>query len=278
MTGFGVADKTVEAATVELQTADGLRLSARWKPALTPSALASVVVVHGFSASQDEPGVRALAEDLAAAGYHVLTYDARGHGSSEGWCGVGSTEHMDVACAVETARHKGLPVVLVGVSMGGVAVAGFLADASDDGRLGVRGAVLVSTPARWRMRVSAVGVLTALLTRTRPGRWVASRRLRVRIAPRWSVGKPLESLVEQIDAPLAVVHGTGDRLLHQEHGRRLHASAAGPSRLELVEGMGHGIDDSSRHATVGAVGWVLSCAREVTAPALADAPTTTPGR
>jgi uncharacterized protein len=263
---------------VELRTADGLRLSARWQPALLPVASASVVIVHGFSASQDEPGVRALADDLAAAGYHVLTYDARGHGSSEGWCAVGSTEHLDVAGAVEAARSKGLPVVVVGVSMGGVAAAGYLAEAGDDDRLGVWGAVLVSAPARWRMRASAVGVLTALLTRTRPGRWVASRHLRVRIAPRWRVGKPLESLVEQIDVPLAVVHGIGDRLLHHEHGRLLHACAAGPSRLELVEGMGHGIDDSSREATVSAVGWVLSCARNRPRPALADAPTTTPGR
>ncbi len=277
MTGVGIPDETVDTHPLTLETADGLRLSARWRPALTPTATASVVVVHGFSASQDEPGVRALADDLAAAGYHVLTYDARGHGSSEGWCAVGSTEHMDVAGAVATAHGKGLPVVLVGVSMGGVAVAGYLAEAGRDD-LGVWGAVLVSTPARWQMRVSAVGLLTALLTRTRPGRWVASRHLRVRIAPRWRVGRPIESLVEQIDTPIAVVHGTGDRLLHHEHGQRLHASAAGPSRLELVEGTGHGINDSSRQATVGAVSWVLSCARAVPVPALADAPTTTPSR
>jgi len=258
----------VESEPVELRTADGLRLRGRWRHG--EAASASVVVVHGFSATQDNTGVRALAEDLAAAGYHVLTYDARGHGSSEGWCGVGSTEHLDVACAVHEARSKGLPIVLVGVSMGGVAVAGYLADSTGEDRQQVGGAVLVSTPSRWRMRVSPVGLLTALLTRTRPGRWVASRHLRVRIAPRWRTGQPLEDLLRRVDAPLAVVHGVKDRLLAQEHGRRLHASAAGPSRLELVEGMGHGIDASSLHATVGAVGWVLSSAR--------GTPTTTPAR
>jgi pimeloyl-ACP methyl ester carboxylesterase len=245
---------------IELQTADGLRLCARWREG-GDAALASVVLVHGFSASQDDAGVCELAADLSAAGYHVLTYDARGHGASEGWCGVGSTEHIDVACAVETARHRGLPVVLVGVSMGGVAVAGYLADAGPEERADVAGAVLVSSPARWRMRISPVGLVTALLTRTRPGRLVASRQLRVRIAPGWRVGEPLEALLLRIDAPIAVVHGVGDRLLGQDHGRRLQASAAGPSRLQLVEGMGHGIDGPSRHATVGAVGWVLSSAR-----------------
>lgn len=283
--------------TVDLLTADGIRLRGRWRLPHRPGdargdALATVVVVHGFSASQDDQAVRALAGDLSAAGYQVLTYDARGHGSSEGMCAVGSTEHMDVACAVDVASLRGLPVVLVGVSMGGVAVAGYLADrrrAGDTdgagggsgggdgdgdgdggGGHGVAGAVLVSTPSRWRMRPSPLGLVTAVLTRTRLGRWVASRRLRVRIAPSWRVGEPLEALVERIDVPLAVVHGTGDRLLHPEHGRRLHASARGPSRLELVEGMGHGIDVSKLHATVGAVGWVLSWARA--------APATTPGR
>lgn len=264
-----VREVPTAAGLIELQTADGLRLCARWRDGGAAS-LASVVIVHGFSASQNDPGVCDLAADLSAAGYHVLTYDARGHGASEGWCGVGSTEHIDVACAVETARHRGLPIVLVGVSMGGVAVAGYLADAETADRADVAGAVLVSTPARWRMRISAVGLVTALLTRTRFGRWVASRQLRVRIAPGWRVGEPLESLVERIDAPIAVVHGAGDRLLGADHGRRLQASAAGPSRLQLVEGMGHGIDGPSRAATVGAVGWVLSSARAF--------PTTKPGR
>jgi pimeloyl-ACP methyl ester carboxylesterase len=255
---------------VLLLTTDGLRLRARWRRADTGPATASVVLVHGFSASQSDIEVCALARDLAAAGYDVLTYDARGHGQSEGSCGVGSTEHLDVACAVETAVANGGPVVLVGVSMGGVAVAGYLAERPPLAADPIAGAVLVSTPSRWRMRVSPVGLLTALLTRTRGGRWVASRRLRVRISPDWRVGEPLESLVERIDLPLAVVHGTGDRLLAQDHGRRLHASAAGPSRLQLVEGMGHGIDAPSRAATVGAVAWVLSAAL--------GAPTTTPGR
>ena len=269
MTGLHPARSVGDPDALDLRTADGLRLCGRWHRA-AHEAVAAVVVVHGFSATQDDAGIKALAADLAAAGYDVLTYDARGHGESEGWCGVGSTEHIDVACAVAAAAVGGLPVVLVGVSMGGVAVASYLAGAGSREAPGVVGAVLVSTPARWRMRVSPVGVLTALLTRTRPGRWVASRQLRVRIAPGWRVGEPLETAVARIEVPLAVVHGTGDRLLSFEHGRRLHASAAGPSRLELVEGMGHGIDGPSRHTTVGAVAWVLSSAG---AP-----PTTTPGR
>ncbi|HEX3979797.1 MAG TPA: alpha/beta hydrolase, partial [Acidimicrobiales bacterium] len=56
-----------------------------------------VVVVHGFASGRDHPDVCGLAEQLFDVGLDVVTYDARGHGLSEGRCGVGSTEHLDVA-------------------------------------------------------------------------------------------------------------------------------------------------------------------------------------
>ena len=261
---------------VSLHTSDGLELSGRWHDASSPRATA--VLVHGFSAGRDDPAMCALARDLLEADLNVLTYDARGHGASQGHCGVGSTEHLDVESAVEHARESGLPVVLVGVSMGAVAVVNYLAAdpppmAADSvpGPLLTSGAVLVSAPARWRMKVSPVGILTAALTRTRPGRYIAARRLRVRVARRWHVGEPPEATVRRIGLPLAIVHGTGDRLLAVVHGRQLHASAAGPSRLDVVEGMGHGIDELCRKAALDSVNWILSLA-------LPLSPTTTPDR
>jgi pimeloyl-ACP methyl ester carboxylesterase len=248
---------------VVLRTADGLALAGRWQTAQSPRATA--VLVHGFSAGRDDKAVCALARDLVGEHLNVLTYDARGHGGSEGHSGVGSTEHLDVACAVERASEAGLPVVLIGVSMGAVAVVNFL-DRHAGATALVVGAVLVSAPARWRMRISPVGVLAAALTRTRPGRFVAARRLRVRIAHRWRTGDPPEHVVKRIGLPLAVVHGRGDRLLAVVHGRQLHASAAGPSRLDLVEGMGHGIDDSCRKAALESVRWILDLGISVVLP------------
>lgn len=248
---------------VTLHTSDGLELSGRWHAA--PSARATAVLVHGFSAGRDDPAVCALAQDLLEAELNVLTYDARGHGASGGDCGVGSTEHLDVECAVEQARASELPVVLVGVSMGAIAVVNYLAAEpppmaaeSVPGPLLTSGAVLVSAPARWRMKVSPLGILTAALTRTKPGRYVAARRLRVRVARRWHAGEPPEATVRRIGLPLAIVHGTGDRLLAVVHGRQLHASAAGPSRLDVVEGMGHGIDELCRKSALDSINWILS--------------------
>jgi len=253
---------------VPLHTADGLELRGRWHTA--PDARATAVLVHGFSATRDDEALCSLARDLLSSDLNVLTYDARGHGGSEGQCGVGSTEHLDVACAVQYASEAGPPVVIVGISMGAIAVVNYLAT-DPTGPLLAAGAVLVSAPARWRMRVSPLGILTAALTRTRPGRYVAARRLRVRVARRWKTGETPEAAVRRIGLPLAIVHGAGDRLLAVVHGRQLHASAAGPSRLDVVDGMGHGIDDLCRGATLESVRWVLSLGAPLS-------PTTKPAR
>jgi len=258
----------------ELHTDDGVLLRARWLRHPEGAAPATVVLVHGFSATQDHRDILALATAAHAAGYDVLTYDARGHGRSGGRCAVGSAEHADVACAAEAAAALAAPVILVGVSMGAVAVANYLGTGTTTA---VAGAVLVSGPARWRMRPSPVGLLTAALTRTAPGRWAAARWLRVRIAPRWRTGEAPESTLRRVSLPLAVVHGTGDRLLGSIHGRRLHASAGGPSRLIEVDGMGHGVDERGRAATLEALQWVLEIHGHTPVAAGSPAPADHPG-
>jgi alpha-beta hydrolase superfamily lysophospholipase len=237
-----------------LRTTDDVVLKAVWSvPLATPRA--TVVLSHGFSATSEHPEVAALAEMLVGNGYAALRYDARGHGRSSGHSGVGSAEHLDVAAALDEAAGQGLPVVAVGVSMGAVAVARCLADQLAPGQ--VVGAVLVSAPSRWRMRPSLVGIATAALTRTPPGRAVAARWLRVRVQPGWQTGETLESCLGRVRLPVAIVHGSKDRLLAPLHGSRLRASARGPCRLEVVTGMGHGVEPACRHAVMDAVEWVL---------------------
>ncbi len=248
-----VTDRRDEEMT--LTTTDGVQLRARHSS--RPGSRAVVVVAHGFAAGCDDPDVQALASRLSAAHFDVVTYDARGHGLSEGRCGVGSTEHLDVACALSHLSSVELPVVLVGVSMGAIAVVAHLADGGA-GEHPVIGAVLVSAPSRWRMRPSAVGVLNVFLTRSAVGRWVAGRWLGVRIRPGWWPGETPESAMTRIELPVVVVHGAADRLLSASHAFRLHGSRVMPSRLRLVEGMGHGLDPSGQEAVVDAVEWLVA--------------------
>ncbi len=238
-----------------LRTDDGVDLQAAWHRVARPQAAA--VVVHGFSASAEDPGIVALVSALYEARFDVLAYDARGHGRSGGRCEVGSAEHRDVASAVKAAVAFGVPIVVIGISMGGVAVARYLADTSTKSAP-VVGAVLVSTPARWRMSPSPAGLLAALLTRTRPGRGLAARALKVRVAPRWRTGEPPEALVGRVEIPVAVVHGAADHLLSPAHARRLHRAHRGPGRLEVVAAMGHGVRHQGVSEVVEAAEWVAS--------------------
>lgn len=259
---------------VMLRTADGVQLHGElWcrRPApatgtdTCPAPL--VVLAHGFSAGADDHRIRHAAGAIFGAGCDVLRYDARGHGRSGGRCSVGSREDMDVAAAVERAAAHGGPVVLVGVSMGAVAVAGYLAGLAGPPSPAVAGAVLVSAPARWRMRPGPVGLLGAVMTRTALGRAVAARHLGVRIAADWRPGEPPEACVARARMPLSVVHGADDRLLGPVHARRLAAAAPSGSRLRVVAGMGHGLDDAAVPEVVAQVGWLVGATALVGRPA-----------
>jgi alpha-beta hydrolase superfamily lysophospholipase len=242
-----------------LVTADGVHLSARWwRRSARPRA--AIVLVHGFGASKEDGGIRALAGDLHGAGFDVLTYDARGHGQSEGICTVGGDERLDVSAAAALAADGGLPVVLVGVSMGAIAVfchAASLAPERETGSAPIAGVVAVSAPARWRMSPSPVGLAIVALTRTGIGRWFMRHRLGVRINNGWALPEPPLSAISQIRLPVAVVHGRRDRLIRPGEARLLYDAALEPRHLEVVARMGHGIDASAREAVVRAIDWVM---------------------
>ena len=83
-----------------LRTADGVAFATRCWLSEAPS-VATVVICHGLTGNKDEPRVVGLAERLYDNGYQVVTYDARGHGSSGGTCTLGKLEGLDVAATVE---------------------------------------------------------------------------------------------------------------------------------------------------------------------------------
>jgi pimeloyl-ACP methyl ester carboxylesterase len=242
----------VRSEEVELRTADGVRLAATAWPAGDTQPDASVVVAHGLTITKDHPTVVAVSEALAAAGYAVIAYDGRGHGGSEGFCTLGTDEVLDVAAAVGWARDESTRVVAVGSSLGAIAVLRY--GATDDGLAGV---VAVSAPARWRIH-SARSLLAAAMTRTGVGRRVVRRRTGVRLATTWTAAPAPQDLAARLACPAAIVHGTRDRFIPSREAVRLFDRLAGPRRLDLVEGMGHGFGPAAIDAVVGAVHWATA--------------------
>ena len=239
--------------TSQLRTSDGVALLARLWPATAAPTRGAVVLVHGFSAGKDEPSVVAVAQRLAALGFDVVGYDGRGHGGSGGRCTLGDRERHDVAAAVEAARARASRVVLVGASMGAIAVLRHAAADPD-----VSGVVAVSCPARWRLPRTARSLLAAGLTQTRPGRWLAARHLDVRLAKGWSRPEPPVALAARLAVPLALVHGAQDRFIPPAEARVLARAAGRPCRLAVVPGMGHAFEPLALGPIADAVEWVVA--------------------
>jgi acylglycerol lipase len=91
-----------------------------WLPEAEPRAL--VVIAHGASEHSSRYGH--VAERLVGAGYGVYALDHRGHGRSEGKrAQLDRLDHVvaDLRAFVDLAadRHPGMPVYLLGHSMGG---------------------------------------------------------------------------------------------------------------------------------------------------------------
>src|SRR5579875_3648921 len=77
----------------------------------------------------------------------------------------------------------------------------------------------------------------------RIGRWASRRWLGVRIAKRWHSGPDPESMISQVRVPIYLLHGTRDRLFGVNHSERLSRAAGGPSFLDVVGDMAHGISE-----------------------------------
>jgi acylglycerol lipase len=133
---------------------DGARLPLRvWPPDGPPQAV--MLALHGFNDSRDAWEIPA--PDFAAAGIAVYAPDQRGFGAAPGrglWAG-GEALIDDAAEMVGLLRqrHPGVPVVLMGESMGGAVL---MCLGARPGAPAVAGYVLVS-PAVWgRARMNPI--------------------------------------------------------------------------------------------------------------------------
>jgi alpha-beta hydrolase superfamily lysophospholipase len=146
---------------------DGLRLFRRaWLPA---EARRAVVLVHGFaehSGRYDHLGTW-LAERACA----VHAYDHRGHGRSEGpRCHVDRFDEFldDLEDLLHLVRgqHPGLPVALVGHSMGGLIVAALLSQRQPSIQAAATsGAALALSQDVSRLRIRLARLLRSVLPR-----------------------------------------------------------------------------------------------------------------
>ena len=233
-------------------TSDGIALAGLHWPSSDDPPVAAVVLVHGLAASKDHPHIEVLARRLQEKNFEVLSYDSRGHGASAGTYTLGHLEHLDVESAAAWAGERGVPTILVGASLGGVAALRYACDHPE-----LTGVVIVSSPADWRIPFRARALLSVGLARTRPGRWVARRRMGVRISSGWTASDPPRSLTDRVTSPLAVVHGRRTRSFRFV-GVWSRSSRDSRRYVVLARDMGHAFDPKGHDAIGAAVDWTLA--------------------
>jgi uncharacterized protein len=223
------ADIGLEYEAVRFTTEDGVTLSGWLIPAARETRTA-VIVMHGFSGHR-LPELAALVPWLHER-HHVLQFDFRGHGESEGnLVTLGSHERRDVAAAVRFAESRGLgPTALFGISMGAaiaivsapdLPVAAVVADASFAD---------LRHPVTSRLRQGGYplpGIGSRMV--------VAGAMLRARSR----LMDPIRAVAGIAPRALLLIAPREDRLISWRQSLRLYEAAGEPRELVVVEGAGH---------------------------------------
>ena len=202
---------------VTFPTEDGLTLASWVIPAGRDSTGLWLLICHGNAGNLSEFGRPVHYAGLRELGLHLLAFDYRGYGESEG-LPTESGLYKDADAAYRYLRdQRGVPadrIIVFGHSLGS-AVAVDLASRVPVGGLVVEGA------------------LTSVIDRGQelypfiPVRWIAGTRFA-------SIAK-----IAKVTVPKLFLHATGDEVIPVAHGRRLYEAAPPPKTFVELRG-GHG--------------------------------------
>lgn len=195
----------------DLVTADGCRLHVAPAVPATAPLRGQVLIVHGLG---EHSGRYAhVARQLAAAGFMVAAYDHRGHGRSPGPRGVIPTDHSllaDLGLMIARLRtaQPGLPLLLLGHSLGGLVVGRYVAEG------------LAAQPAPWWQAVDGLVMSSPALDLGMRTAQKALLALLGPIAPNLAVANGLKP--EWVSRDPAVVRAyVADPLVHSRIAPRL---------------------------------------------------------
>jgi alpha-beta hydrolase superfamily lysophospholipase len=216
---------------VRIRTADNLLLAGWLVP--HPRARANVLFCHGHGRNRGH--LAGLLPTAHALGLNVLAFDFRGHGDSPGHTstfGHCEVEDLRAAHAFLRQRFPGLPVLLVGVSLGAAVSLQALPDLEgvagvwSEGAFSRLGSVVQHTFGRLPNCVShpLVRLYRALA--------LLDCGFRVRRI------RPIAA-VRRVAVPVFFCHACRDELVPLEEGKALFTAHAGPARRWWVAGATH---------------------------------------
>jgi len=224
--------------SVSLISSDGIPVKAWWIPAEVPRPRGVVILLHGMG-GLDASTLLGHAKFLHDAGYAAVALDMRAHGRSGGQrIGSSIEEPRDVMAALDWLRQQPqlarVPVVLLGISMGGATALRTAAARSDV-------AAVISVSAFCSVNQSIREVFQIQHT---PKTAVAIMMpfMSLALATIYRVWPAQLSTLDDIDCipprPILIAHGTADDQISVENAYRLAKAAANRVQLWIVLGAG----------------------------------------
>jgi pimeloyl-ACP methyl ester carboxylesterase len=184
-----------------------------------------VLLVHGWEGrgSQLAPFAKPLVDD----GYRVVTFDAPGHGASDG--NRSSLPHFTYAIRGVVDALETQPHAIIGHSLGCAGVTLALRDG-----LGVSRLVFIAPPLEPRDYTARFGEILDLDREIVEG---LQRRIEERFLRKWS-DYSLALTAKEMSTPLLIVHDRDDRETYWSEGNAL-AEAWPGARMITTTGLGH---------------------------------------
>lgn len=245
-----------------------------WLPAGSP--VAALLIVHGLA--EHSGRYSNLIRHFAPKGYAVYSFDLRGHGRSEGMRGYVDrfsdyVEDLKTFCGVVTEEVRGIPVFLLGHSMGGLVAAEFAIDA----HAGINGVVLSAPLVMVGSSMSRLSVVMAeALSLVAPklgvspldasaiskddnvvGAYISDPlvyhgRIRARLgAELINAMNGLWARAGAIKLPALIMHGSSDRLVNPAGSPQLYKSIGSTDKtLKVYQGLYHEIFNEPERSLV----------------------------
>jgi len=240
--------------------------SIHWRTWTAADVRAQVVIVHGYGEHGDR--YTRLAERLVGEGYSVWANDHRGHGLSQGHCGVltqlgDAVADVDHVVVMARAVQPDLPVFMLAHSMGGTIGLSYALDHQDK----VTGLILSSAAVSLeglgvtRIQREAVKLVSRIAPRIPVNRLdfqgISRDPEEVRIymddplvykgaQPARTVSEIVEAMadlpdeVSRLQIPLLVIAGSADPIVPAAGSRDIHGRAGSPDKQLIVyEGFVH---------------------------------------
>jgi pimeloyl-ACP methyl ester carboxylesterase len=226
------ADLGLDFTEVWFPTYNGKKLHAWWVSG-GEGRQPTVILVHGWNRSAER--MLPYLGMLHPAGYHLLAFDARNHGSSDRDAPASMkkfSEDIRAAVAYLVARRDvdGARIAVVGLSIGGSAA---IHAAAHEAR--IRAVVTVGSFAHPRDAMLQMGLASVLLAPAMP---LTFRFIEWRVGARLNDLAP-ERHISRVAGSLLLIHGQNDSIVPIDNLDRLLRASDGNAEAWRIAGRGH---------------------------------------